>query len=339
MTNIRAGHLLDDLLAADKDEAPQGSTDKDNAAKSDANTFGWFWRLKKLPDEPQSRYLYALLADNDFQEGLKNWRDLGYLQRTLARWDDSMDAFAAMIDTRERAYAKRLPQADALLASDAPARLSERRNAADSRLNAIETGNDVAALGTPQQREQWTRILQMEEIAAAMAPGAERDESVDKLRLIKGVLYWRLDADFKQRSYEQRHALQELDAQLQELQNRWVRVQLARATVPSDTGEFAERIAALAARIKTVRDRLADSSQQQSQYLSDLAESELQSQRERITTYTVQARVQLADIYDRAADQGDKAGQPKAEPAPSPEPQPQPSQPPTSLPQPTAVLK
>jgi hypothetical protein len=153
MANVRAGHLLDDLLAADQDDKPgqdnKPGQDKDKA-KDDANTFGWFWRLKKLPDDPQSRYLYALLADNDFQEGLKNWRDLGYLQRSLARWDDSMDAFAAMIDTRERAYAKRLPQADALLASDAPARLSERRNAADSRLNAIEIGNDVAALGTPR---------------------------------------------------------------------------------------------------------------------------------------------------------------------------------------------
>jgi len=102
---------------------------------------------------------------------------------------------------------------------------------------------------------------------------------------------------------------------LQELQNRWVRVQRARATVPSNTGEFAERIAALAARIQSVRNRLTDSSQQQSQYLASLAESELQSQRERISTYTIQARVQLADIYDRAADQ-------KSEPVPPSEPAP-----------------
>jgi hypothetical protein len=296
ITNVRAGHLLDDLLAADKDDANQ----------ENAKTFGWFWRLKTLPNEPQSRYLYTLLADNDFQEGLKNWRDLGYLQRSLARWDDSMDAFAAMIDTRERAYAKRLPQADALLASNAPEHLSDQRNAADSKLNAIETANDVAALGSPQQREQWTSIVHMEEVAASMPAGAEHDESVEKLRLIKGVLYWQLDADFKQRSYQQRHALQELDAQLQELQNRWVRVQRARATVPSNTAQFAERIAALAARIQSVRGRLAESSQQQSQYLASLAESELQSQRDRISTYTIQARVQLADIYDRAADQADK---------------------------------
>jgi hypothetical protein len=319
IANIHAGHLLDDLLGADKDNA---------------NTYGWFWQLKALPETVQSRYLYALLADNDFQEGLKNYRDLGYLQHSLAHWDDSMEAFAAMIDTRERAYAKRLPQADALLASDRQARLRAARDAADSRLSAIEIGNDVAALGTPQEREQWAHVSHLEELQASVPSGPERDESVAKLRLIKGVLYWHLDAEFKQRSYDQRRALRELDAELEELQNRWVRVQRARATVPSNTGDFAARIAALADRIKTVRQRLADSSQQQDRYLSMLAEQELQSQRDRLSTYALQARVQLADIYDRASDQGSDKGDKPAAPSAVPSTEPAPVQSPAPPPPP-----
>ncbi len=98
VASIGAGHMTDDLLGADPQSDQQG----------------WFWQLKQLPDAPQSRYLYSLLADNDFQEGLKNYRDLGYLAGTLKGWDDSMDAFRAMIDTRERAHAERLPRVDAL---------------------------------------------------------------------------------------------------------------------------------------------------------------------------------------------------------------------------------
>ena len=81
--------------------------------------YGWFWQLQNLPDEPESRYLYAIMAGHDFQEGLKNYRDLAFLGSTLDVWSDSMEAFGDMIDTRERAYAQRLPQADALLATDA----------------------------------------------------------------------------------------------------------------------------------------------------------------------------------------------------------------------------
>ncbi|MFI4865829.1 MAG: hypothetical protein ACHQDB_01865 [Steroidobacterales bacterium] len=323
VARIHDGHMLEDLLGSDKDMR-----------------YGWFWQLKTLPDAPQSRYLYTLLADNDFQEGLKNYRDLNFLQHGLLRWDDSMEAFAAMIDTRERAYAERLPRIDALLANDAPTRLRAARAAVDSRLNAIETGNDVAALGTAEERAQWAQIATLEEQAAALPPGLEGDAAIDKQRLIKGVLYWRLDAAFKERIYEQRRALRELDASLEELQNRWVRVQNARATVPTNTGEFADRIAALAERIKAVRARLVDTSGQQSAYLQTVAATELTAQKERLAAYAVQARYALADIYDRAADQADSApgrgAAARDAPAPSPEatPSPAPLPSPETLPAP-----
>ncbi|HEY2419068.1 MAG TPA: hypothetical protein VGH84_14185 [Steroidobacteraceae bacterium] len=295
IANIQQGHMLDDLLGDDKDAR-----------------YGWFWQLKALPDSAQSRYLYSILADNDFQEGLKNYRDLAFLQGTLRHWDDSMEAFAAMIETRQRAYAERLPRADALLNSDTQTRLRDARVAVGSQLDAAETGNDVAALGTPTEREQWAHLARLADVLASMPPGSERDAARDKLRLIKGVLYWRLDASFKERAYEQRHSLRELDAALDELQNRWVRVQQARATVPNDTGEYAVRIAALAVRVQAMHKRLEQSSQQQSKYLDELAESELRAQKQRLDAYALQARYALADIYDRADDQQGAAKKPDA---------------------------
>src|SRR5438046_289216 len=117
--------------------------------------YGWFWQLKSLPDAPESRYLYAVLAGHDFQEGLKNYRDLLYLNGTLERWGDSMGAFQDMIETRERAYAERLPRADALLASGAVAKLQRRNVTLATELRTIETQRDMAALGTTVEREQW----------------------------------------------------------------------------------------------------------------------------------------------------------------------------------------
>jgi len=298
--HIQTGHILDELLGEDKN-----------------GRHGWFWQLQAPPDVPESRYLYAILADNDFQEGLKNYRDLAYMRTSLASWDDSMEAFAAMIDTRERAYAERLPRTDALLATDAPAHLRAARAEVESRLNAIETDDEVAALGSPTEREQWERVTRLAEQIDALPPSLERDEAADKVRLIRGALYWRLDSQFKTRSYEQRHALHEIDVALNELQNRWARVQRARATVPSNNGEFAARIAGLSARMQELRDRLAQGSQQQGAFLDGLAVSELQAQQERLAAYAVQARFQLADIYDRASDRR-AASEPALGPATAP---------------------
>jgi hypothetical protein len=222
---------------------------------------------------------------------------------TLKGWDESMDAFRAMIDTRERAHAERLPRADALLATDAPARLLAARAAVDSRLTAIETGADVAALGSPEERAQWAKVRALE-AALADASGMDAGElqtDRDKVRLMKGALYWRLDAQFKERSYAERRELRALDALLNEAQNRWVRVQRARSSVPSNTGEFEARIAALEQRIAQLKDRLAQSAQMQNQYLEQLASTALLEQKDRLAAYEVQARFALADIYDRAS--------------------------------------
>jgi len=281
---VRAGRLLDPLLA-DQKGAP----------------YGWFWQLMNLPNAPESRYLYAILAGHDFQEGLKNYRDLGYMQRTLAEWAQSMDAFADMIDARQRAYAERLPRVDALLASRAAERMQRRRNELQSRLDLIERRHDVAALGSPQQREHWARVLQIESALASAPHDAATDALRDRLRMVKGVLYFEMDQAFKARVWEQRRTIRDIDLALSELQERWIRVERDRKSVPTNTGDFASRVAALSARIGALQTRLAATRQKQSEYLARLAAGELDAQKQRLAAYEVQARFELAAMYDRAA--------------------------------------
>src|SRR5207249_10005232 len=116
---------------------------------------------------PEARYLYAVLAADDFQEGLKNYRDLVYLHGALERWDDSMGAFEDMIETREHAFVVRLPRADALLASGAVGELQQRNVTLANELRTIETQHDMAALGTTAEREQWARVQRVEAALAA----------------------------------------------------------------------------------------------------------------------------------------------------------------------------
>src|SRR6185312_8134227 len=168
--------------------------------------------------------------------------------------------------------AEKLPRTDALIATQAPVMLTSERNEVDSRLQSIETGNDVVALATPKEREQWERIAHMQARIETLPPSLERDNIADKVRLVKGVLYWRLDGAFKTRSYQEQHALREVDKSLEELQNRWVRVQRARASVATNNGDFAARVAALGARIDALKGQLVAAQRQQGNYLDDIAE-------------------------------------------------------------------
>jgi chromosome segregation ATPase len=207
-----------------------------------------------------------------------------------------------MIQAREKAYAERLPRVDSLLAGGSLEKLEGRRENLEGRVNDIVMMDDAAALGTPAQREQWERIAAIE---AGLAAEPESDETASKrerLRLVKGVLYWDLRQSYRERLYQQRRELKTLDAAIAEANSRWLRVQQARKTAPTTTGDFADRIDALQARMTALRAKLAGAAKAQGDLLSDIAVAELDAQKARIAEYEEQARFSLATIYDRAAD-------------------------------------
>ena len=289
---IHDGKMLEDALSSDKD-----------------GHHGWFWQLKEVPEAPESRYLYALLAGHDFQEGLKNYRDLRFMGNALDKWNDNMEAFGDMIDTRERAYAERMPKVDALLSSGAVDKLQQRRAELEARISGIQKDGDVSALGSEDERNQWARIQRMEAALAGAPDTPENAELRDRLRLVKGVLYFRLNDSFKARMWQQQRAIKDLDLALHEAQSRWIRVDRARKSVPNNTGEFAARVADLKARIAALQGRLVDAQQKQTVYLAQLAVHELDEQKTRLAAYQVQARFALASMYDRAANQEETRGE------------------------------
>jgi hypothetical protein len=288
---IRSGNLLDRLLNDDKKD-----------------TLTWYWQLKTLPDAPESRYLYQLLASNEFQEGLKNYRELNFMSRNLDDWREDVAAYDNMLDTRQQAYNERVPKADAVMAATDLDALTQKRVDFESRINEIEKSNDVAALGTPEEQQTWRRLKRIEDYLALHPDDADLAEMRDKLRLMKGVMYWRLSESFKARLWNERRSVKELEASLIETQKRAVLVKQARTGMPTNTGGFAARVAAIRERMDQLQERLAALSEKQNRFLQALAIEELGRQKQRIETYQVQARFELAAIYDKTANK------PKAHP-------------------------
>jgi tetratricopeptide (TPR) repeat protein len=290
---IRNGKLLDRLLTDDKKD-----------------TLTWLWQLQKLPDAPESRYLYTLLASNEFQEGLRDYRELNYMSRNLADWRESVSAYDDMLDTRQEKYKRRLPKADAVLAATDLDGLTRKRVDFESRLNEIDKSNDVAALGTPEEQQTWARLKRIEDFLAAHPDDPELADMRERHRLLKGVMYWRLSQSFKARLWNERRSVKELEASIKNTQKQAALVGQARDTVPASDGGFTERVSAVRARIDELQQRLAQTSEKQNRYLQVLAIRELEAQKRRIEAYQVQARYELAAIYDRASN----APKPKAQP-------------------------
>ena len=284
---IERGELITELLGEHADAAETGS--------------GWYWRLDKVPDTIESRYLYELMASNKFQEGLKNYRDLLYLNRNLDHWEQSLGAFDDILDTRQRAYEQRLPQIDESLASvDLDAMLAHRVEL-DSRLQQIERSEDGVALGTEDQQKSWRKLTEMEAVLARAPNDAETDEIRAKQRFLKGVLEWDLERDYKARLWAEKKSLGDLDRQLREAQRRHHLVQSARDDWPAKFAALTARIQALRPRVAGMQTFAQAALAKQQGFLQAVAVAELKAQRDRLNTYMIQARFALASIYDRAS--------------------------------------
>jgi hypothetical protein len=290
ITNIESGDLLNAFLEQDQDK-----------------TTGWYWKLEELPEGPESRYLFHLLATHKFQEGLKNYRDLHYLWKNLDDWQQSVDVFRNMLDTRKFAYDERLPRIQASLGQADLDGMVGRKLDFDSRLKSIEENNDSLALATKREFELWGEISAIERNNALQANIPEAEEVRDKVKLLKGALQWNLDREFKDRLWRIRRDLRLTGEALVETQRARRQIDETMRTEPQLFAGFNNRVEGLSPQIDALKARVESAMINQRAFMEGVAVDELQAQKQRLDTYTVQARFALAAIYDRAATVGDAA--------------------------------
>ena len=286
--HIESGEFFDEFIAND----PLDST-------------GWYWRLEELPEGPEARYLFHLLATHEFQEGLKNYRDLSYLYRNLDTWQQNIDVYANMLETRLEAYAERLPRVEESLASADIDGMVTRKLEFDSTMNNIEESHDWLALATKSEFDTWGEITGLESTPALHADIPEAAEVSDKISLLKGVLQWQLERDFKDRLWRIRRDLRQTGEALVDTQRSRRQIDETMRQEPLRFENLSARVQDLSPRIEGIKMRVEDALSRQRGFLQSIATGELEAQKDRLDIYTIQARFALAAIYDIAATAGE----------------------------------
>jgi hypothetical protein len=290
IAHIESGEMFDEFLTTD----PLSGT-------------GWYWQLAQLPGGPEARYLFHLLAKHEFQEGLKNYRDLDYLHRNLDTWQGSIDVYGNMLETRKEAYEERLPRVeDALARADLDGMVSHKLDM-DSTLNSIEKSHDWLALATPSEFEMWGEIAGLEATPALRADIPEAAEVRDKIHLLKGVLQWELEREFRDRLWKIRRNLNDAGEALVATQRSRRQIDETMRNEPLRFANLSERVYGLGPRIEGMKMRVDDALADQRAFLQSIAIGELQAQKQRLDVYTLQARFALAAIYDVSATAGEGA--------------------------------
>jgi hypothetical protein len=294
---------LDESIAAIRRGALVANILRDNPGDES----GWFWRVRQLPDTPESRYLMELLASHDFQEGLKNYRDLGFLSRNLKAWAQSIAVYRDMLATRRQGFAERLPR---VIAGERALQL-ERLRATHVRevqgLARIESEGDAEALATEKERLLAMRLERVRKGLEGLAEPAQREAARDKHRLLRGLLTWDLSSQYSARLWDEKKALREADRLLAEAEVRREALLREQARAPASFDEFDKRIEALRGRVDRAQAGVSAAERAQEEYLAELAVAELALRRDQIADYIAQARFAVAQIYDRSVRVKEKA--------------------------------
>jgi hypothetical protein len=272
-------------------------------AKNPGTEMGWFWNLSELPEMPHAGHLTQVLAQHEFQESFKNYRDLVFLGNNLAQWRDNLVAYRDMLTERRRAFNERLPQTvsgEKGSVADLAKAMKNRATLA-AELDRVEREGDVISFSDQRQDALLQRLADVQAVMQANAKDPEIARLADKVRLLSGSLAWELSSQWPDRLWQAKKALRDGDRGLEEAQDREARLAKAQREEPQRFERFAKRIDALEAQINLLIPRVAVVTKEQQDAVQNIAVAELAGAQQRLAEYQTQARFALAQLYDRAS--------------------------------------
>jgi hypothetical protein len=272
-------------------------------AKNPGTEMGWFWNLTELPEMPHAGHLTQVLAQHEFQESFKNYRDLLFLGNNLAQWRDSLVAYRDMLAERRKAFNQRLPQTvSGEMGSVADlAKAQKSRASLAAELERVEREGDVISFSDQRQDALLQRLAEVQATLQANAKDPEIARLTDKVRLLSGALAWELSSQWPDRLWQAKKALRDGDRGLEEAQAREARLAKAQREEPQRFERFAKRIDALEVQINLLIPRVASVTKEQQVAVQNIAVAELAGAQQRLAEYQTQARFALAQLHDRAS--------------------------------------
>lgn len=268
--------------------------------KNPGEEMGWFWNIKDLPQMPHGGHLAQVFAQHEFQEAFKNFRDLQFLAKNLADWQDSLGVYGDMLDNRRNAYKERLPQVKTQASSIDLDAARRRRDVVAKELGRVETESDALAFADAKQKELLERIAAVNDAIRKLG-GEAPSGSGELARLAAGTMTWNLMQQLPQRLWDAKKDLRTIDDNLEQGRAHAAALERAQREEPARQEAFAARIAELDRRIRGLVPRVAALSREQQGQVQELAVAELERQKERLAIYATQARYAVAQLYDRAS--------------------------------------
>ncbi len=265
---------------------------------------GWFWSLKSIPSVPEMRYLAELMADHQFHEAIKNFRDLIFLQNNLQHWLENIHIYNTMLDARKTRYQETSPVADKTLKRSQVKRFQKLYDELNEKLTQAEDNDDVLAFVNDDELLNLKKIQRLEtkisKLSKENPDNKDLSEITERLKVIRGIIYWQVSQEYTQRKWNTKNQLSEIAKELGKLIEVEGSIGNVEQVASFGFDGFSYRIAELKERIEAAMPRVVVAYEKQSKLLEKLAVRELERRKLVMKSYRAQAKLALAQAYDRA---------------------------------------
>lgn len=255
----------------------------------------WLGGEDPAPVGEHGAYLAELLAADQVQLALREYRDLTRLDRELNRARERL-AVLEQVDREQREV-----WLDTASGGRAEALLN-RRQALQAQVQQLQeqvatavAREDARALATTEQQALWARLEQAEASAARL----NKPEQGDKLRLMRGLMQWRDSENFAARRWHVQRELQLLIAETE--QSALAEAALRDALQLRERPVYADRIASMLDRVADRQATVTTALAAAESKLRQAALDELESQRQLLARSEANALLAVARLYDEAS--------------------------------------
>jgi hypothetical protein len=248
-----------------------------------------------------------LMAAHDFQESLKNYKDLADLRQHLTTWLDSLVVYEDIIELRRQYYEPLLPHVEKKFKKlDSRIRLRiEQRDRLNERIQSLLVLRRPVYLATANERADIDRLEKIK-VALEANTSLATEETLYRVERLSGVLDWRIKSKFDDRLTAAYKNLKDLDGVIDDLNKQYRAFVRTRQAATQSYEGYTIPIQQLRTRLRDTQLKLKGIMARQGRVLEQMAINELDKRRKRLEEYQIKARFALAESYDRATKEQEK---------------------------------
>lgn len=258
----------------------------------------WFHRNKGIDVNPISPYLSALVAKQSFQALLKDLRDLNALELYAIKAKKKSNEFSFMLEARTSSQQKIAQKVKYMSPDKRYETIRERYQTLIKALDQKMDSTDPLAFLDGKNKKHYDMLLRVKKQLQSVPDSTPEKAAINtKLARLEGVLQWSASQEYDQNRWQLAKQKRELTESIEALETQLNKVnqRLDEVAKPDEYDARSEQL--------TVR---TDEKLQQIRILKQKIESEIQermyqeldAQKERLTYYVAQSRLNVARIMD-----------------------------------------